>query len=261
MTTMAQGPTTDARPARRGFTLLELLLTIAIVSLLVAILMPSLSAARRLGKRTLCASNLRDIARAWQVYLDDNGGRFLRTTNAAINYGGRQGNGPPQFAVPKPLNRYLNLDLVVPDGAEVFHCPSDEGGGGVVAGGSHFNYYGTSYRMNVNLVAQSLIVDPADPVAPVLYAISARLPTLTTPGGDASRVLMLGDFGWPNEASFSSTQRYPWHGDPRSYNMAFLDGHVDFVRIRKGLHVTELYTLIPFPDLLNWAANLQEEIP
>jgi hypothetical protein len=43
--------------------------------------------------------------------------------------------------------------------------------------------------------------------------------------------------------------------------MAFLDGHVDFVRIRKGLHVTSKYTTIPFREFQNLIAQCQQEVP
>ena len=51
-----------------GFTLIELLVVIAIISLLLAILLPSLSAARREGQRVKCLSNLRSLGQGIASY-------------------------------------------------------------------------------------------------------------------------------------------------------------------------------------------------
>lgn len=53
-----------------AFTLVELLVVIAITSLLLSILVPSLSRARSMAKRTVCASNLRQIDLAVRLYLN-----------------------------------------------------------------------------------------------------------------------------------------------------------------------------------------------
>ncbi len=55
-----------------GFTLVELLVVIAIIALLLSILMPSLSRARSLTKRLVCAHNLKQIDLAMHLYLDGN---------------------------------------------------------------------------------------------------------------------------------------------------------------------------------------------
>ncbi|CUU03008.1 MAG: type II secretion system GspH family protein [Fimbriimonadales bacterium] len=56
---------------RRGFTLTELLVVIAIIALLMAILLPVYTLARRAGQRTVCISNLRQIGLAVRMYRDD----------------------------------------------------------------------------------------------------------------------------------------------------------------------------------------------
>jgi len=62
-----------SRGARRqGFTLIEVLVVVAIIALLVAILLPSLSAARRQAKTAASAVNLRTIGHALVYYLQAN---------------------------------------------------------------------------------------------------------------------------------------------------------------------------------------------
>jgi prepilin-type N-terminal cleavage/methylation domain-containing protein len=61
----------------RGFTLIELLVVIAIIALLMAILMPSLQAAKRLAASSACLSNEKTLLTAWIMYADENDGRLI----------------------------------------------------------------------------------------------------------------------------------------------------------------------------------------
>jgi len=61
---------------RAGFTLVELLIVIAIITVLAAILFPVVSAAREKARRAQCTSNEHQIALAVLMYQQDHGGKF-----------------------------------------------------------------------------------------------------------------------------------------------------------------------------------------
>lgn len=59
---------------RSGFTLIEVLVVVAIIALLVAILMPSLARARAQTRMVLCQTNLKQLGNAFAVYTAENKG-------------------------------------------------------------------------------------------------------------------------------------------------------------------------------------------
>lgn len=60
----------------RGFTVIELLVVLAIILILIGITMPAVSRIRANSLMTACMNNLRQIATVTQIYCDDNNGRL-----------------------------------------------------------------------------------------------------------------------------------------------------------------------------------------
>jgi prepilin-type N-terminal cleavage/methylation domain-containing protein/prepilin-type processing-associated H-X9-DG protein len=68
----------------RAFTLIELLVVVAVIALLIAILLPSLGAAREKAQRVKCATNLRTLAGADFQYANDYNGFVSRNSGGNI---------------------------------------------------------------------------------------------------------------------------------------------------------------------------------
>src|SRR5690242_12326698 len=60
-----------------AFTMVELLVVLAVIAVLAALLFPALAGAREKGRQAVCASNLRQFALANAMYAQDNEGYFV----------------------------------------------------------------------------------------------------------------------------------------------------------------------------------------
>ncbi len=72
--------------SRRGLTLLEILVVLAIIGILAALLLTTLSRAKTGAQTTACLNNLKQLQLCWQIYADDHGGAV--PPNLSENVGG-----------------------------------------------------------------------------------------------------------------------------------------------------------------------------
>lgn len=71
----------------RAFTLVELLVVIAVIGVLAALLLPALAWARQSARSIQCLGRMRQLGLAVRLYADDNGDEFPRSQHSAFAHG------------------------------------------------------------------------------------------------------------------------------------------------------------------------------
>lgn len=103
-------------PVVRAFTLLELLVVIAVIAVLVGLLLPALGRARRAALSAECASNIRQLHLANDLYASDHADRFvpgaarIETENRARWHGRRDATGDLFSPRGGPITPYLEAE-------------------------------------------------------------------------------------------------------------------------------------------------------
>jgi prepilin-type N-terminal cleavage/methylation domain-containing protein len=253
-------PVRFRRPAA-GFTLIELLVVMAIISILLAVTLPVLHKVRAVAYRARCASQLRQIATAWHVYLVDSSQQFYQGVDANHYFGG--GKGLVGGTVLRPLNRYVGLPTEPNSqtGTELFRCPADKGDADY--GPSAYLYFGNSYQTNLILIGPgSLRTKLPEPIGGLNREINEHLENLRADAVcDPSRLLLVGDNNWVTQwEPWIPVSGRTWHGVQSRHNMAFFDSHVTLTEIHKGIYLDSDYRVQPFKELDDLTLDVQSQV-
>ena len=128
----------------RGFTLLEILVVIGIISLLLSIAMPIGRRAKEESRQVVCMSNIGELGMAWSLYAAENNDMLCsamthfndRTKSAEYELDGNTFNNWVSDGPGLPFNGVANTEQALQDGvlwryieeADLYKCATDRRG-------------------------------------------------------------------------------------------------------------------------------------
>jgi prepilin-type N-terminal cleavage/methylation domain-containing protein/prepilin-type processing-associated H-X9-DG protein len=190
----------------RAFSLIELLVVVAVIALLAALLLPALSRSKLKAHNAACLNNLRQLGIAARLYAEDNEERLPRAEILPTK------PIDPQNPLPRicdVLAKYAGGSAATnSDSGTVFKCPADKK--------ARFTAEGSSYEWNAELNGHPidetrtdsafLLLRQGDPSGGITNFV------LTLPPGTTPLLLDYDEFH-PRSPKFGK-------------NVVFMDGHV-----------------------------------
>lgn len=134
--------------AKKGFTLTELLVVMAIIAVLSAIAFPAMRLAIRRAESVNCIANMKNVLQATQLYATDYDD-YLMLSRYGIESGASQTSDD---------STWVQITLPYMRNFDVFRCPADKSArpkgtqpvdGDIIPGETYSRYYEASMRTNV----------------------------------------------------------------------------------------------------------------
>lgn len=240
-----------------AFTLIEMLLVVALIVVLISLLLPSLGNARDTARVVVCATNQKQIGEAQMAYLVEHSRRFPQLSSWSGLVGGLGTSGYYSSSslnvTDRPLNPYLggttnNTTVAITE------CPSDLGDSIYAPGAvtNCFKQYGTSYL--VEWGGDAFRTKMVYGVKGIGGRRSMGMGGITSP----SNKLLLADWVWHGNRPITRSDTR-WHNKAavRQYNTLFADGHVEYFvfpveYIESALNGGSYYIAAPDPSFLWW---------
>jgi len=227
---------------RAAFTLMELMVVIAIVVLLGGLLFPVLHRARAAAQQVYCANNLRQLFLANEMYADDHGYYVAAASdmfgaNRCRWHGIRAGVGEPFDGTKGPLAPYLNQQTGIQrcPSFKSYRKTSDANAFESSCGGYGYNAIGVgtqTYQLGYGSEAVKkgiALVDMRSSPQTIMFADCA----FPQPYGNSPEYLIEYSFAEPYHWVFEPGVESGYRADPSIHfrhrgraNVVWCDGHV-----------------------------------
>ena len=200
---------------KKFFTLIELLVVIGIIGILVTLLLPSLSKARKKAHIAVCMSNQHQLGVGVNVLLKDKNGTYGIIPNWAGLVGATSTTNHYGAPAPedRPLNEYITHNY------RLAECPLDRGDS-LNSVDSTYISYGTSY------LAQWVYGSTGHSFATkYVFTNNSKKKVYATEIESPSNKLILSDWAWHGNRKLSNTKTH-WHDSKRRrFSVLWADGH------------------------------------
>jgi prepilin-type N-terminal cleavage/methylation domain-containing protein/prepilin-type processing-associated H-X9-DG protein len=222
------------RSGRAAFTLMELLVVVAIIGILAALLLPALSQSKARSRRTTCLNNLKQINLAFQLYAGDNNDALPAAPNT-VAYTAFVTN---HFAIfyKELVKNYTGLQGAVSPQDKLFACPADNF---YFDGGYEEGSYHSSSNVDFSSYAYNGLGGTTN-VPPTLRG-QTKLPGLfgrkLASIKDPAKTVVVEEFSafWPffwHETQFPRPGQNGINGFNNAQSVvSFADGHVSYIPI------------------------------